>query len=1348
MEKQHLIESAILKIDFPSEDVAFTHHGDMESFVRSRILDIVDEVFDEFSEQGQVLRIDTLEVNLGELTEAYFYQDFESKLRDKIRESLEAEIINHRINANSNVDVVSRNQSEFELICEFLQNGRVGWTANFNTSQSLESLLLAVTEHSGRELLEFVTRNPSRERLLSRIASQFSTAVTSQLLASWLSMNSDLLQKTVADILALSHYNWGSHDRDMEVAVWTALLRLSVSRSGKAGSNLQQAELVTLLIATLAGRMRIAKPVLLAAMLRQVAASSRFNYLLPALETLARSIELPLEAAGNSSDPEQEQLAGGEQAHESRRVRFSQLRAHLLAAVKTGESKALQPQWRSAISEFASLVKEVVHTEGQAVTVRRNIAYRFAEPMIRDIIVLLEPAHHEFIEDIVAKPKMLMAPESSSPIAEPQARRALWEFTLTYLLVERGSRFNRRSYVASVMRQSAAHGNLSLAELYNAIIAILQPTVAHDALREELLGFLIELRGELNSAKDRTRSGIDQSGEAAHSFAREDSGAAEEKDRDKSGAVIKPREAAVDAVRQALASGNVAALQTLWAELLTDYAPWLEKTLRVEARQLPVRQTMAQTFPDLMLKDIAELVEPVHGTFIYEAIRQESVIYRRPALPETRADSSRTVVWEFALAYLLVDRGSAFNKRSFLTGVVKQIAAHENLSIQSLFRAINLAIGATASYSPRHKELFSMLQEIGQELRLEAWAGESELESIQAAGRPSMGETRQADRNSVSQEKLAALRAEPGASGDQLELMRAYLLYEKLLTAISRTTAGEAGMSYQVVRLIHELLEQYPWKMHRLNQEVNSRRLSMHTVLAKLPKVLQRKIILAFFMSFSRHYSFSQKALEKYLDRMEAQQSNITLAYQALLETLIGHKVNSLEAIAAQLEKRLALPVAQQGSASEAAVGEFGDIADRSSSVSAKEMAASLDVSSARQIVRQTLQASASSQQQDQSSFVRAVETLLSADPRSLAMMLRDLLSNPANSDRLAALLPESLLVKVLILLRPADHFRAVLYADLMTMACVEQAAQFQKESAAFHLAKWQFIFDYLVVQGRPFNEVSFVRQFAEFLLQRSRVGQDSGKRQEFYRHLAVQVSAAASASTHVSAARINMILENTDSSKAVDDSQARPDSRSRQQEVDAELQELARLAEESAESTPFSFDAEEDDSDILEDIYIDNAGLVLLAPYLPRYFDMLGLTEARKFKDRHSAERAVHLLQYVLNESTDSFEYQLVLNKALCGVKAGIPIVKSIDITEKEIEATESMLKGVLANWPKLKNTSIAGLRETFLQREAHMQLQDDSWKLLVETKAFDILLDDVPWNFKTIKFPWMERAIYVDWR
>jgi hypothetical protein len=71
-----------------------------------------------------------------------------------------------------------------------------------------------------------------------------------------------------------------------------------------------------------------------------------------------------------------------------------------------------------------------------------------------------------------------------------------------------------------------------------------------------------------------------------------------------------------------------------------------------------------------------------------------------------------------------------------------------------------------------------------------------------------------------------------------------------------------------------------------------------------------------------------------------------------------------------------------------------------------------------------------------------------------------------------------------------------------------------------------------------------------------------------------------------------------------------------------------------------------------------------------------------------------------------------------------------------------------MIAHWKIIGTTSLAGLRETFLQREGHLSHDDEKWQLHVEPRTFDMLLDHLPWGYQLLKFPWMERPLHVEWR
>jgi hypothetical protein len=188
-----------------------------------------------------------------------------------------------------------------------------------------------------------------------------------------------------------------------------------------------------------------------------------------------------------------------------------------------------------------------------------------------------------------------------------------------------------------------------------------------------------------------------------------------------------------------------------------------------------------------------------------------------------------------------------------------------------------------------------------------------------------------------------------------------------------------------------------------------------------------------------------------------------------------------------------------------------------------------------------------------------------------------------------------------------------------------------------------------------------------------------------------------------------------------------------------------ARAAAESPKVRPAS--AAEDDA-ITQRIYIANAGVVVVGPYLPRLFSMLGLTNKESFTTLSCAHRAVHLIQYIVTGATVTPEPMLVLNKILCGLPVSAPIPLEIDLRAQEQSAIEEMLAAIIAHWKAIGRTSIAGLRESFLQRDGRLVFCDDGWRLRVESKCFDMLLDRLPWGYATVKYHWMKRVLHVDWR
>jgi hypothetical protein len=175
------------------------------------------------------------------------------------------------------------------------------------------------------------------------------------------------------------------------------------------------------------------------------------------------------------------------------------------------------------------------------------------------------------------------------------------------------------------------------------------------------------------------------------------------------------------------------------------------------------------------------------------------------------------------------------------------------------------------------------------------------------------------------------------------------------------------------------------------------------------------------------------------------------------------------------------------------------------------------------------------------------------------------------------------------------------------------------------------------------------------------------------------------------------------------------------------------------------------------EGLYIANAGLVLFNPFLPRFFERLGLLTpatdddgAPSIQGLEARSRAVHLLQWLVDERLETPEPDLALNKVLAGIDLSAPILPGHAASADDLAIAQGLLEAVIQHWPPLANTSLAGLRETFLQREGRLELPTrelNQWTLVVQHRTVDILMNQMPWPLSPVRHRWMPAPLFVDW-
>ncbi|GAA3591326.1 contractile injection system tape measure protein [Flavivirga amylovorans] len=185
-------------------------------------------------------------------------------------------------------------------------------------------------------------------------------------------------------------------------------------------------------------------------------------------------------------------------------------------------------------------------------------------------------------------------------------------------------------------------------------------------------------------------------------------------------------------------------------------------------------------------------------------------------------------------------------------------------------------------------------------------------------------------------------------------------------------------------------------------------------------------------------------------------------------------------------------------------------------------------------------------------------------------------------------------------------------------------------------------------------------------------------------------------------------------------------------------------IKEEEAKDVPEVIEKET----IGESAFIENAGMIIMGPYIPMLFERMGLLENKAFKNDACQQKAVYVLQYAVTGKTEFEEHLLVLNKIICGMDIHTPMRSVIALKEEEKELIDGLLKAIIAHWSTIGNTSVEGLRSSFLYRRGRITIEEKKYVLIVEETSYDMLLDNIPWSIGQLKLSWMEKLVEIIWR
>jgi hypothetical protein len=164
-------------------------------------------------------------------------------------------------------------------------------------------------------------------------------------------------------------------------------------------------------------------------------------------------------------------------------------------------------------------------------------------------------------------------------------------------------------------------------------------------------------------------------------------------------------------------------------------------------------------------------------------------------------------------------------------------------------------------------------------------------------------------------------------------------------------------------------------------------------------------------------------------------------------------------------------------------------------------------------------------------------------------------------------------------------------------------------------------------------------------------------------------------------------------------------------------------------------------------ELEVKNAGLVLVFPFLKRFFEACGLLENSLFASEQSAVVATRSLNYLATNDDQGEHGIYLLPKLICGIGIQMVIEDDQPLPDNIKLESRELLMSVISHWKVLNGSSIESLQIFFLQRRGLLVMDENEINVRIEKRAFDILLEQLPWTFSLFKFPWISPLIKTDW-
>lgn len=1343
MSQYHKINHLNLEFDFTGFADAENFESRAAQWVVQHFLPVMETVFDEICPEDKTLVLDTLTLDLGRLNARTFYQDAPEKLRHALQTTLRSQLHSAREVSPSaqpsGIQVLSPQQQRWNVLWQFLNTGALPWSVS--GEQPLEALGLStmLVEHSAR-LKDALTHAQRPEHLLRRIVEQF---------------------------------------------------------SGEAISTL-------------------------------------FPSLAPAQQWVIMSLLL--------AHPKSRQDELADRLALAWFTRFTQLLAqHNLAP--------LRADWEKLLHQFSPQLIKALY--------QRHSDNRLPWILVRDLmeaerlqlLAALTPQEYPFLRAILHMPEWWSVKRrtEATPLLQTeqvlppsQIHQQLWLFTLQYLLIVRGSAFNRQSYMSGLVVQMARSQNQKAEVLLASLISTLNSTTIDSVLRGQLLDLLHTIAPIIatSSLKTPESDKTQVPNVAVHA-----------------GEPL----ANINELLLALCSGQEYQLLRYWPPLSPSFVSLLRWCGQLDY----VRRHWTECYSDKTLLSLADALEPL-ATPLLRRLMAEPHLFA----PQGSASTERTTVvmlWQFTFAFLIVESDRAFTPPRFLRYVIQRLASWRNMTFTDQLLALQDNVlnsgdrsladstfshllatfisGKLLRKSTQHAEPSVSRYPLALSSSLISGLSLTQLADIEALV-TTLERANQTQWNRQIQrwqrdygQRLAQLILSIGLSVSTLKRWVAHfddaalftltaivnapateavrtIIHESqtLGTAIShasnplnasntRNALWELSLHYVISRrgsefnqyqyllniteqlaaryqvkvevLIHEWLSlsdsRFLWRQqlielvsHHQQPSVTAPQLLAHIrsdermPVIRLPqrRLLQQYATINASALTTQLQTWNIVQLTRLIRLMQPPFAERTIALLPLLLAVAQRFTSSLDWFYAllfsndcpttpeQWLQRLLREMGRHNASSNGAHYQQLQQFILSSNAIPQPLAERrqwLDNLLPEEALREGLQLwfDGKAPAPQQGWLMRLSQRSMQHPVRQ---WLQRMLANPRHMRRWLEEIPTQAHLAMLF---------PTLTSTTLTLLALRQAfAQLFASPQQGEILFWLTLYRQHWLKGTAITADTFMPQVLSELNQQWRAHTHQHNRKDDA-SIAVLVGRLLPHIRSTSQQKTFVRIARRSEQKPQDNTAWTVHLNHQQTEIKQLIEAIDMTDKDVKKSAETPLDKPQENAEVSADpVTVHNAGLVIASVYIPMLFQRLGLTDGRKFVDSQSQLQALFCLQWMTNNTNSAPEYQLLLNKILCGVAPSTAIPQQVALPEGAETLIEGLLTAMIAHWRVLGKTSIGGLQSTFIQREGVLSFTPEHWQLNIIPGTFDMLLDQLPWSFQTIKYPWMDIPLFVSWR